>query len=176
MWSRTTLTAAIGLAMAAGAAPLAAQQTCNASNAGPPPNAGCSAKATASLTIPYVLSLDIGSTALQLDQPSVADFTATKHNESQKTTATVSANSNWQLSVSTSTATFSNLKAASDLSAAIDNGNLTPLGTTAGPAVTGNAVASAPHMVTYQTAYDWTKDAPTAAAATITVQFTLVAQ
>ncbi len=82
------------------ASPLAAQTwTCTG-------NGSCSAAQTASLTIPSLVSLNLGAGTFTLTPPGPADLTAGYLLEAASPTITVKANKAWTLSVSAAAANF----------------------------------------------------------------------
>ena len=168
------------------AAPVQAQSnTCSVANADST-SVSCTVGTTLSMTVPSIMKLTLGGTAVTLDAPaSIADFSEAGKDTTVTTGPTFSVRSNrsYRVQISADAATFSHTaqsgaatyaKPISNLRWAVDGGGYTAITTTPANIGSGSAVnGSANKTVSYQTAYDITLDQP--GAYSLGVTFTLVA-
>jgi hypothetical protein len=104
--SRSIVRAVAGLALIAAPAVVQAQTCTNTGGA----SATCNVVATASLTIPYIVSLDVGSTTITLNTPTWATFLAGAATQYTETVISVTraSNATYDVQISANAATFTN--------------------------------------------------------------------
>jgi len=168
------------------AAPVQAQSCAVSSTSGDAVN--CTVGTTLSMTMPSIMKLTLGGTAVTLATPANIDaFNAAGQDTTTTTGPTVDVRSNRSYKVQISSvanwthsnvpagAAAYNTKPAADLRWSVDAGSTsTAMSTTAATIASGNATnAATQQTVTYLTAYDITKDQP--GAYSLAVTFTLVA-
>jgi fumarate hydratase class II len=174
----------VAVAALVAAAPVQAQSCDVSSTSASAVN--CTVATTLSMTMPSIMKLTLGGTAVTLATPADIDaFNADGEDTTTTTGPTVDVRSNRSYRVQiSSAATFSHtalsgaaqyLKPADELRWSVNGGtSSTPMSTTATDIASGSATnASTQKTVTYLTAYDITKDQP--GAYSLAVTFTLVA-
>jgi len=129
------------------------------------------------VNIPTLLELSVGATSLTIPAATQAAFDNSSGVSAGQTAVTVSSNAAWSLKLSDSdfSGTGSNTykKPGSDLSANIDGGTYSPLGTTPVALLSAQApVGASQHTVAYNIKYHWATDVPDTYTTTLTYTVT----
>jgi hypothetical protein len=172
----------VGMALVAAPAVVEAQACTNTGAA----SATCSVGATATLTIPHIVSLDIGSTAITLNTPTWATFLAGAATQYSQTLVSITraANAQYDVQISADAADFTHgaggVRAASTVDWTVGNTCATAgttLTTTPTDFVTNASAGSVTGNLCFRTAFvtDLSDPMMRAGAYTLDVTFTIAA-